>query len=97
MPCSTLITSFKRRFSPSSQVTYRACSRATAVKPAIDARTPVWSLVNNSKPHERDLAIGAGYVELPEALALKYPKAGREWGRQWIFPATRIYKDQVTG
>jgi len=36
-------------------------------------------------------------VELPEALALKYPKAGREWGRQWIFPATRIYKDQVTG
>jgi len=36
-------------------------------------------------------------VELPEALALKYPKAGREWGRQWIFPATRIYKDQITG
>jgi site-specific recombinase XerD len=27
----------------------------------------------------------------------KYPNAGREWGWQWVFPATRIYVDRVTG
>jgi len=47
--------------------------------------------------HEQDLARGAGWVELPGALMRKYPNAGREWGWQWIFPATRIYVDRVTG
>src|SRR5206468_1667944 len=28
---------------------------------------------------QRDLAAGAGWVELPTALARKYPNAGREW------------------
>jgi hypothetical protein len=36
-------------------------------------------------------------VELPWALARKYPSAGRDWAWQWVFPATRIYVDQVTG
>ena len=27
----------------------------------------------------------------------KYPNAGREWGWQWVFPATRIYVDRSTG
>jgi integron integrase len=40
--------------------------------------------------HERDLATGAGWVELPGALA-KLPNAGLEWPWQWVFPATRIY------
>jgi hypothetical protein len=35
-------------------------------------------------------------VELPWALARKYPNAGREWGWQWVFPATRIYRDPET-
>jgi integron integrase len=47
--------------------------------------------------HRRDLQHGAGWVELPTALARKYPNAGREWAWQWIFPATRIYVDRVTG
>jgi integron integrase len=47
--------------------------------------------------HERDLAEGAGWVELPGALGLKYPNAGREWGWQWVFPATRVYDDRSTG
>ena len=47
--------------------------------------------------HQRDLAIGAGYVELPDALALKYPNASREIAWQWVFPATRIYRDRTTG
>ena len=29
--------------------------------------------------HQSDLAAGAGWVELPMALARKYPNAGREW------------------
>lgn len=29
--------------------------------------------------HERDIQQGAGWVELPTALARKYPNAGREW------------------
>ena len=29
--------------------------------------------------HQRDLQAGAGWVELPTALARKYPNAGREW------------------
>ena len=47
--------------------------------------------------HQRDLAIGAGHVELPDALAVKYPNASREFGWQWVFPATRIYRDRTTG
>lgn len=47
--------------------------------------------------HQVDLASGAGWVELPYALARKYPRAGREWAWQWVFPATRIYVDRVTG
>jgi integron integrase len=49
------------------------------------------------RQHERDLAAGAGWVALPHALGRKYPNAGREWGWQWVFPATRIYVDGETG
>ena len=49
------------------------------------------------RQHELDLAHGAGWVELPWALARKYPNAGREWPWQWVFPATRIYVHQGTG
>jgi integron integrase len=47
--------------------------------------------------HQLDLRAGAGWVELPNALARKYPSAGREWPWQWVFPATRIYVDRLTG
>jgi len=46
--------------------------------------------------HDGDLALGAGAVELPEALRRKYPSAPREWIWQWIFPATRTYTDGLT-
>src|SRR5262245_32964500 len=46
--------------------------------------------------HQRDLQYGAGWVELPTALARKYPNAGREWAWQWVFPATRLYVDRAT-
>jgi integron integrase len=47
--------------------------------------------------HESDLRHGAGWVELPWALARKYSNAGREWAWQWTFPATRLYVDPTTG
>jgi integron integrase len=47
--------------------------------------------------HERDRSEGAGFVELPDALRVKYPGAPREWSWQWIFPATRHYLDSATG
>ena len=46
--------------------------------------------------HQADLRHGAGWVELPNALTRKYPNAGRDWGWQWVFPATRFYIDRLT-
>jgi len=53
-------------------------------------------LVAVKQQHEMDLRHGAGWVELPSALARKYPNAGREWPWQWVFPATRIYVERAT-
>ncbi len=47
--------------------------------------------------HGRDLEVGAGYVELPDAYERKSPTAAREWPWQWAFPATRIRRDPRTG
>lgn len=49
--------------------------------------------------HQRDCGLGenAGWVPLPDALARKYPQAGRSLQWQWVFPARRQYTDPVTG
>lgn len=47
--------------------------------------------------HERDVNGGAGWVELPGALGAKYPNAGREWGWQWVFPATKTHDHVPSG
>jgi integrase len=47
--------------------------------------------------HERDLAAGFGRVQLPDALARKYPNANRDWGWQWVFPASKICRDPRFG
>ncbi|QLC74263.1 integron integrase [Pseudomonas sp. LPB0260] len=47
--------------------------------------------------HERDLAEGFGEVYLPFALARKYPAAPREWGWQYVFPASRRSIDPRSG
>ena len=46
--------------------------------------------------HARDLRRGGGRVDIPGALARKYPKASTEFRWQWFFPATRTYIDPVT-
>jgi integron integrase len=49
------------------------------------------------RTHERDLRQGYGRVQLPQALARKYPNAALEWGWQWVFPASRICRDDRFG
>lgn len=47
--------------------------------------------------HGRDLADGAGRVSLPGALARKAPSWATDPAWQWIFPATRRYRDPHSG
>ncbi len=47
--------------------------------------------------HERDLSAGYGDVELPDALACKYPCAAYDWGWKFVFPAYRYSADPRTG
>ncbi|MDK2858375.1 MAG: hypothetical protein PWQ89_1494 [Verrucomicrobiota bacterium] len=47
--------------------------------------------------HDADLQAGFGQVFLPEGVARKYPKAGREWIWQYVFPAARISTDPRSG
>jgi integron integrase len=47
--------------------------------------------------HQRDLAAGHGEVSLPNALARKYPRAGREWAWQFVFPSKNLSADPESG
>ena len=47
--------------------------------------------------HERDLAEGYGEAHLPFALARKYPRAGYEWGWQYVFPSGKRSVDPESG
>jgi integron integrase len=47
--------------------------------------------------HQHDLERGVGRVYLPEALGRKYPNVGKEWGWQWVFPASRVSVDPRSG
>lgn len=47
--------------------------------------------------HREDLESGHGEVLLPNALARKYPHAGREWRWQWVFPSVRLSVDPRSG
>jgi integron integrase len=67
------------------------------ILPARLAKPMIRHLALVKKQFEQDLREGAGSVELPYALARKYPSARREWGWQWVFPATRIYTHRETG
>lgn len=64
----------------------------------VSVRMPLAAQIERVRSqHETDIRRGAGWVELPYALARKYPNAGRDFGRQWVFPATRFYVHPTTG
>ena len=47
--------------------------------------------------YQRDFGAGGGWVELPDGLSRKYPRAGRSWPWQWVFPARCQYTDGSSG
>jgi integron integrase len=47
--------------------------------------------------HSSALQRGYGGVDLPEALANKYPAATKDWGWQYVFPAARPTHDPRSG
>lgn len=47
--------------------------------------------------HDEDMARGYGSVEMPGALARKYPNAEYEWAWQYIFPAGQMSRDPRSG
>ena len=47
--------------------------------------------------HLRDLAAGHGEVSLPNALARKYARAGRDWAWQFVFPSKNLSADPDSG
>jgi integron integrase len=49
------------------------------------------------RQHETDVKSGFSGVFLPYALERKYPNAAREWGWQWLFPASKYYVDSQSG
>lgn len=64
---------------------------AALIKPLRDRVERVRSL------HDAEIQRGSGHVALPDALNRKFPSASRELAWQWLFPATRTYRDRETG
>lgn len=49
------------------------------------------------RTHVRDLAAGLGDAYMPGALGRKYPRAAKEFGWQFVFPASKPGPDPRTG
>jgi len=49
------------------------------------------------RQHDKDLGNGFGTVYMPYALSKKYPNANREWGWQYVFPASKLSVDPRSG
>ena len=54
-------------------------------------------LLTVKQQHARAMENGDGGVELPTAIARKYPKATYEWGWQYVFPAANPSVDPRSG
>ena len=50
-------------------------------------------LIDVKAQHHRDLQDGYGQVDLPFALARKYPNANKAWGWQYVFPSKTLSKN----
>lgn len=58
-------------------------------------------MAHRKSVHDADLRDvkrpGLGNVWLPDALAVKYPKASRAWGWQWVFASPTVSSDPRSG
>jgi integron integrase len=62
------------------------------------ARSPLLAQLERVRAlHARDIAQGAGHVALPNALERKAPEWATQLAWQWLFPATRRYRDASSG
>jgi hypothetical protein len=62
-----------------------------------DVRCGIGRDANLDPQDDKELAEGGGDVELPYALAAKYPKAAWEWSWQYVFPAKDKSVDPRSG
>jgi integron integrase len=65
--------------------------------PQITKRPLLDHLGEVRRVHEQDLAEGYGRVQMPYALARKYPRADREWRWQYVFPQRNRWVNRQTG
>ncbi len=54
-------------------------------------------LKKRQQQHRLDLAHGQGSVQLPDALARKYPGAAEEWKWQFVFASNLLSRDPESG
>ena len=54
-------------------------------------------VTRNRGQWDRDCRRGGGFVELPDAFERESPGASRSWPWQWVFPATRTYREEGSG
>jgi site-specific recombinase XerD len=63
----------------------------------LDVKEHVAASARNPAIHQQVLADGYGRVELPHALARKYPNANREWRWQFVFPQEHRWRNSKSG
>jgi integrase len=63
-----------------------------ALRPTLQAHLELVARI-----HQKDLAVGFGHVVLPGALDRKYPLASTDWAWQFVFPASRVCRDERFG
>ena len=82
-----------------NQITVRdgkGCKDRRTMLPETLTRELEAHIIAIKRQHARDLRRRLGSVALPDGLERKYPRAAWEWAWQWIFPATRFYRDRET-
>lgn len=65
--------------------------------PQVTAPQLLLHLDGGQRQFRADLRRGWRGAALPGALGRKYPNADREWPWQWVFPASRPYRERETG
>ena len=72
-------------------------ARRVLVPARVLARTWAQNWTHVRALHGSDLQAGKGEAWLPDALAVKYPRAARAWGWQWAFPSAMHSCDPRSG
>ena len=85
----------ERRPRPALPIRFLKSADRISNRPASRAVGTLAALNHSSSHHEPIARLEV--LRRHDGLRLKYPGAAREWGWQWVFPATRFYVDRETG